>query len=180
MSILYRQENSWTREMLGQCSSGLIPTNAILKTCNNCSRHGISVPWQQNWSTQPVQTRPFLLWQTCMIHTATRKFSCLTMDPHLTRKTWNSLQQNGIRKIPPLHPSANPVETFMRPLGKAMKTAHQNHQSERCINLPSKELQKYPSSCYWSATKCNVVSGWSEVRVPMPIRLSKTSRWCPD
>ena len=34
-------------------------------------------------------------------------------------------------KIPPLHPSANPVETFMKPLGKTMKIAHYNKDSER-------------------------------------------------
>ena len=34
-------------------------------------------------------------------------------------------QQRGImmQQIPPLHPSANPAETFMRPLGKTMKIA---------------------------------------------------------
>ena len=39
-------------------------------------------------------------------------------------------------KIPPLHPSANPVETFMKPLGKTMKIAHYNMNSEK------KALQK--------------------------------------
>ena len=29
-----------------------------------------------------------------------------------------------LEKIPPLHPSSNPVENFMRPLGKTMKIAH--------------------------------------------------------
>ena len=33
--------------------------------------------------------------------------------------------------IPPLHPQANPVETFMKPLGKTMKIAHSNHTSEK-------------------------------------------------
>ena len=33
-------------------------------------------------------------------------------------------------KIPPLHPSSNPPETFMRPLGKAMKIANYNNKSE--------------------------------------------------
>ena len=43
-------------------------------------------------------------------------------------------KQRGIelRKAPPFHPSANPVETFMKPLGKAMKVAHAN-------NVPEKE-----------------------------------------
>ena len=36
-----------------------------------------------------------------------------------------------LEKIPPLHPSANPAETFMRPLGKTMKIAHHNNQNEK-------------------------------------------------
>ena len=36
-----------------------------------------------------------------------------------------------LEKIPPRHPSANPVETFMKPLGKAMKIAHYNGQDEQ-------------------------------------------------
>ena len=41
-----------------------------------------------------------------------------------------------LEKTPPYHPAANPVETFMRPLGKAMKIAHHNGDSE------SKTLQQ--------------------------------------
>lgn len=41
-----------------------------------------------------------------------------------------------LQKIPPLHPSANPAECFMRPLGKAMKIAHYNKAPE------SEALQK--------------------------------------
>ena len=37
----------------------------------------------------------------------------------------------GQRVIPPLHPQSNPVETFMKPLGKAMKIAAHNKQSEQ-------------------------------------------------
>ena len=36
-----------------------------------------------------------------------------------------------LQMAPPLHPSSNPVETFMRPLGKAMKIAHQTGSPER-------------------------------------------------
>ena len=36
----------------------------------------------------------------------------------------------SLQKIPPLHPAANPVETFMRPLGKAMKIAYHNRAPE--------------------------------------------------
>ena len=36
-----------------------------------------------------------------------------------------------LQKIPPLHPSANPVETFMKPLGKTMKTAKRTNMSEK-------------------------------------------------
>ena len=35
-----------------------------------------------------------------------------------------------LQKIVLLHPSSNPVETFMRPLGKAMKIAHMNKENE--------------------------------------------------
>ena len=36
-----------------------------------------------------------------------------------------------LEKIPPMHPSANPVETFMRPIGKTMKIAHHTGVSEK-------------------------------------------------
>ena len=36
----------------------------------------------------------------------------------------------SLQKIPPLHPAANPVETFMRPLGKATKIAYHNRTPE--------------------------------------------------
>lgn len=36
-----------------------------------------------------------------------------------------------LEKIPPHHPSANPVETFMRPLGKTMKIANYNRSNDR-------------------------------------------------
>ena len=36
-----------------------------------------------------------------------------------------------LQMTPPLHPFSNPVETFMRPLGKAMKIAHQIGTPER-------------------------------------------------
>ena len=35
----------------------------------------------------------------------------------------------SLQKIPPLHPSSNPAEAFMRPLGKAMKIAHESKVS---------------------------------------------------
>ena len=35
-----------------------------------------------------------------------------------------------LRYTPPYHPNANPAETCMKPLGKAMKAAHYNGQSE--------------------------------------------------
>ena len=35
-----------------------------------------------------------------------------------------------LQKIPPLHPSSNPAETFMRPLGKTMKIAHSTNTNE--------------------------------------------------
>ena len=36
----------------------------------------------------------------------------------------------SLQKIRPLHPTANPVETFMRPLGKAMKIAYHSRTPE--------------------------------------------------
>ena len=36
-----------------------------------------------------------------------------------------------LQKTPPMHPSANPVETFMKPLGKAMTIANHNQLSEK-------------------------------------------------
>ena len=36
-----------------------------------------------------------------------------------------------LQKIPPLHPQANPAETFMKPLGKTMKICHQNKNKEK-------------------------------------------------
>ena len=36
-----------------------------------------------------------------------------------------------LKKTPPLHPQANPAETFMKPLGKTMKIAHQNKTSKK-------------------------------------------------
>ena len=41
--------------------------------------------------------------------------------------------QNNVelQNIALLHPSSNPVETFMRPLGKAMKIAHMNKENEK-------------------------------------------------
>jgi hypothetical protein len=35
-----------------------------------------------------------------------------------------------LKKTPPLHPQSNPVETFMKPLGKTMKIAIQNNTRE--------------------------------------------------
>ena len=41
-----------------------------------------------------------------------------------------------LQKIPPLHPSSNPAETFMRPLGKTMKIAHATQMGEKeALNL---------------------------------------------
>ena len=36
-----------------------------------------------------------------------------------------------LQKTPPLHPSSNSIETFMRPLGQTMKIGHNNKQNER-------------------------------------------------
>ena len=38
-----------------------------------------------------------------------------------------------LQKIPPLHPSSNPVETFMKPLGKAMKISNYNGNGDKQV-----------------------------------------------
>ena len=53
--------------------------------------------------------------------------------------------ENGIQHIKtyPYHPSGNPVENFMRPLGKSMKAAHQqksNKEEARCCHLTARHL----------------------------------------
>ena len=47
-------------------------------------------------------------------------------------------------KTPPLHPQSNPVETFMKPLGKTMKIAYNNNHSE--TDALKMLLQKYRST----------------------------------
>ena len=53
--------------------------------------------------------------------------------PFNSKKMAEFAVQNNIelQKIAPLHPSSNPVETFMKPLGKAMKIAHMNKENEK-------------------------------------------------
>ena len=53
--------------------------------------------------------------------------------PFNSRAMKRFADEHGIEleKIPPLHPSANPVETFMRPLGKTMKIAHHSGIPEK-------------------------------------------------
>ena len=53
--------------------------------------------------------------------------------PFNSKKMAEFAVQNNIelQKIAPLHPSSNPVETFMGPLGKAMKIVHMNKENEK-------------------------------------------------
>ena len=53
--------------------------------------------------------------------------------PFNSKKMTEFAAQNNIelQKIALLHPSSNPAETFMRPLGKAMKIAHINNENEK-------------------------------------------------
>ena len=44
---------------------------------------------------------------------------------------FNKSKNIEMKKIPPLHPLTNPVETLMRPLGKTKKTAHLHQQTEK-------------------------------------------------
>lgn len=46
-------------------------------------------------------------------------------------ETFSNARGIQLQKISPLHPSSNPVETFMKPLGKAMKIANHNKKSEK-------------------------------------------------
>ena len=52
--------------------------------------------------------------------------------PFNSRAMSDFAENRGIdlQKIPPLHPSSNPAETFMRPLGKTMKIAHATGMKE--------------------------------------------------
>ena len=57
--------------------------------------------------------------------------------PFNSRKMVEFTTQRGIEKqlIPPHHPSANPVENFMRPLGKAMKIgAHNGRDAQETLD----------------------------------------------
>ena len=45
-------------------------------------------------------------------------------------KEFTTKRHIAMQKIPPLHRSANPVETFMKPLGKTMKIANYTRKSE--------------------------------------------------
>ena len=48
-----------------------------------------------------------------------------------TMKNFAQKRSINIQNTPPLHPAANPVETFMKPLGKTMKIAQQERNSEK-------------------------------------------------
>ena len=50
----------------------------------------------------------------------------------------------NLEKTPPLHPQSNPVETFMKPLGKTMKIAYNNKHSE--TDALKMLLQNYQST----------------------------------
>ena len=47
------------------------------------------------------------------------------------RKAFCQKHSINMQKIPPLHLSLNPAETFMKPLGKTMKIAHKNDTTEK-------------------------------------------------
>ena len=53
--------------------------------------------------------------------------------PFNSQKFTDFSNSKGIihNKVYPYHPQANPVETFMKPLGKAMKIAHYQNQIEK-------------------------------------------------
>ena len=61
-------------------------------------------------------------------------------DSHAFQQFSNELGVTHIRTYP-YHPQANPAETFMKPLGKAMKIAH-HHRTDKEVAL-NKLLRDY-------------------------------------
>ena len=59
-------------------------------------------------------------------------------------ETFASNRQINLQKSPPGHPESNPVETFMKPLGKAMKIAHFNKASVK--DVLTQLLENYRST----------------------------------
>ena len=53
--------------------------------------------------------------------------------PFNSKKMMNFAAENDIviQTVPPRHPNSNPAETFMRPLGKALKVGFQNNVAEK-------------------------------------------------
>ena len=68
-----------------------------------------------------------------IIHTENPVTQISDNGPSFNSKAMGNFAQNKnieMKKIPPLHPSYNPVETLMLPLGKTMEIAHL-HQPEK-------------------------------------------------
>ena len=76
-----------------------------------------------------------------------------TIGSHLIQKEMDTFAKERnitLEKTPPMHPFANPAETFMKSVGKTMKIAAYNHVPEK--EELSKLLSNYrdtphPSAC---------------------------------
>ena len=97
-------------------------------------------------------------------------FNYQAMDLHSTQLTWNGLQKSerfSYKKIPPLHPEASPVETFLKPLGNTMKIANENKENKR-------EFHAVPVVCQIISGSCEpILSGNAALHLEI-IRFNKT------
>ena len=81
-------------------------------------------------------------------------------------ETFASNRQINLQKSPPGHPESNPVETFMKPLGKAMKIAHFNKASVKDVltqllenyrSTPHPATRISPTSMFFSRRTANII-----------------------
>ena len=119
-----------TWQMLGHGSRWFVWSNAIQKPCSGGTGPSIKISsgktgqkhqcgkgypnfFRTLRNLQKPNLTNFGQWLSIQL--------CIHADiPWWLRHRWGINLQN----IPPLHPSSNPAETFMRPQGKTMKTAH--------------------------------------------------------
>ena len=119
--------------MLGHSSSGLVWAHAFKKPRSGGPGPCIQVPRSKTGENTSVEK---VLPVLSDIYDTYGNPSIQISDngaPFNSKAMGDFSHQRGItqQKIPPLHPSANPAETFMRPLGKAMKIAHDNNTTEK-------------------------------------------------
>ena len=140
LPIIHRQENFGTisaplcsREKLEQSGGRLIWSHAIPRPRRGCTGYGLAIPCCQTCPFyKGIQCYPCIighlqqLWESR--NTIIRQWT-----PFNSQAMASFCQSRNIEmeKIPPLHPSANPAETFMKSVGKTMKIAHQHRTSEK-------------------------------------------------